>query len=94
MEEIHAPTTNGNTHTLPTKVPSTREELLALIDQKDLLEAELRTLGAVLDSHHVTMTTPLTTFDGYPRDDIDVAQSTVLLTSPPLPSCVTLNKPN
>lgn len=25
--------------------------------------------------HGVTMTTPLTTFDGYPRDDIDVAQS-------------------
>lgn len=29
------------------------------------------------------MTTPLTTFDGYPRDDIDVAQSTHPLSSTP-----------
>ena len=29
--------------------------------------------------HDVDMTTSLTTFDGYPRDDIDVAQSTCVL---------------
>ena len=45
-----------------------------LINRKDNLEAELKALGAVLDSHGVTMQSSLTTFDGYPRDDIDVAQ--------------------
>jgi len=45
-----------------------------LITRRDNLEAELKALGAVLDSHGVTMQTTLTTFDGYPRADIDVAQ--------------------
>jgi len=31
-------------------------------------------LSEVLDTHGVNMNTSLTTFDGYPRDDIDVAQ--------------------
>ncbi|EXJ92669.1 26S proteasome non-ATPase regulatory subunit 9 [Capronia epimyces CBS 606.96] len=48
--------------------------LQQLISRKDDLEAELKALGAVLDSHGVTMDTSLTTFDGYPRSDIDVAQ--------------------
>lgn len=48
--------------------------LKQLIDRKDNLEAELKALGAVLDSHGVTMQSSLTTFDGYPRADIDVAQ--------------------
>ena len=48
--------------------------LQQLIARKDDLEAELKALGAVLDSHGVTMQTSLTTFDGYPRSDIDVAQ--------------------
>jgi Nas2 N_terminal domain len=30
----------------------------------------------VNNQHGVNMSTSLTTFDGYPRDDIDVAQST------------------
>jgi len=42
--------------------------------KRDNLEAELKALGAVLDSHGVTMQSSLTTFDGYPRADIDVAQ--------------------
>jgi len=42
--------------------------------EKDVVEAELKALGAVLDSHKVTMTTSLISFDGYPRADIDVAQ--------------------
>lgn len=45
-----------------------------LIARKDNLEAELKALGSVLDHHKVTMQTSLTTFDGYPRADIDVAQ--------------------
>lgn len=48
--------------------------LKQLGDAKDRLEGELRALGQVLDSHGVNMNTSLTTFDGYPRDDIDVAQ--------------------
>ena len=43
--------------------------------QRDRLEEELKALGSVLDSHGVTMQTSLTTFDGYPRADIDVPQS-------------------
>ena len=35
---------NGNA------TPTTREELLELMDQKDLLEGELKTLGALLDA--------------------------------------------
>lgn len=48
--------------------------LQQLITRKDNLEAEIKALGAVLDSHGVTMQSSLTTFDGYPRADIDVAQ--------------------
>ncbi|RPA85466.1 hypothetical protein BJ508DRAFT_411882 [Ascobolus immersus RN42] len=59
---------------LSTKVPESKQELLALIKEKDDIESELKALSSVLDSHKVGMNTPLTTFDGYPRDDIDVAQ--------------------
>lgn len=48
--------------------------LQQLMVRKDNVEAELKALGAVLDSHGVTMQTGLTTFDGFPRADIDVAQ--------------------
>ncbi|RPB20815.1 hypothetical protein L211DRAFT_791591 [Terfezia boudieri ATCC MYA-4762] len=75
--DIHSPTVanSSNSKSLDNNAfPTTKEELLELINQKDMLEGELRTLGAVLDSHKVNMNTPLTTFDGYPRDDIDVAQ--------------------
>ncbi|TGZ83557.1 26S proteasome non-ATPase regulatory subunit 9 [Ascodesmis nigricans] len=50
-----------------------RTDVLALIDRKDAVEAELKALGSVLESHNVNMNTSLTTFDGFPRDDIDVA---------------------
>lgn len=53
---------------------SSRDRILALMKRKDALEAEISSLSAVLDTHGVNMQTPLTTFDGYPRDDIDVAQ--------------------
>ena len=48
--------------------------LQQLVTRKDNLEAELKALGSVLDTHGVTMQSTLTTFDGYPRADIDVAQ--------------------
>ncbi|KIW43696.1 uncharacterized protein PV06_04772 [Exophiala oligosperma] len=71
LAEIHVP--SG-----PTSVQQGQSfeglSLQQLVARKDDLEAELKALGAVLDSHGVTMQTSLTTFDGYPRSDIDVAQ--------------------
>ncbi|KAF8444244.1 26S proteasome non-ATPase regulatory subunit 9 [Kalaharituber pfeilii] len=77
--DIHSPTiaasSSSTTPSLgPNAIPTTKEELLELMDQREVLEGELRALGAVLDSHKVTMDTPLTTSDGFPRDDIDVPQ--------------------
>ncbi|KAF4829173.1 GTP-binding nuclear protein GSP1/Ran [Colletotrichum tropicale] len=75
MNNIYAPTVpsgpttsaakNGNLHRL---------NFAELQKKKDDMEAELKALGAVLDSHGVDMSTPLTTRDGFPRADIDVAQ--------------------
>lgn len=48
--------------------------LQQLMIRKDNLEEELKALGSVLDRHKVTMQSSLTTFDGFPRADIDVAQ--------------------
>lgn len=48
-----------------------------LIARKDNVEAELKALGAVLDSHGVNMQTPLVDREGFPRSDIDVAQVAV-----------------
>ncbi|OKL60861.1 hypothetical protein UA08_03303 [Talaromyces atroroseus] len=45
-----------------------------LMNEKERIEAELSAYSSVLTSQGVTMDTSLTTFDGYPRDDIDVAQ--------------------
>ncbi|RVX68218.1 hypothetical protein B0A52_08727 [Exophiala mesophila] len=71
LAEIHVP--SG-----PTSVQQRQSleglSLQQLITRKDNLEAELKALGAVLDSHGVTMQTSLLTFDGFPRSDIDVAQ--------------------
>ncbi|KAK2757607.1 putative 26S proteasome regulatory subunit [Arachnomyces sp. PD_36] len=76
MESMHAPTVASG----PTATNGVREldlsklTLPGLIEEKERLEAELKALGSVLESHGVTMTTTLTTFDGYPRDDIDIPQ--------------------
>ncbi|OAL54142.1 26S proteasome non-ATPase-like protein regulatory subunit 9 [Pyrenochaeta sp. DS3sAY3a] len=76
MDDIHAPTVSSG----PTSagysngVPKEQLSLQELIAEKDRLEAELKALGQVLDSHGVNMNTGLTTFDGFPRSDIDVAQ--------------------
>ncbi|KAL2435158.1 26S proteasome non-ATPase regulatory subunit 9 [Exophiala dermatitidis] len=71
IAEIHVPSGPTSIHQ-----PESFEglSLQQLIVRKDNLEAELKALGAVLDSHGVNMNTSLTTFDGYPRSDIDVAQ--------------------
>ncbi|CAJ2501693.1 Uu.00g045460.m01.CDS01 [Anthostomella pinea] len=75
MDNIHAPTvpagpssgrvTNGNAKQL---------SFAELQLKKENMEAELKALGSVLDSHGANMETPLTTTDGFPRADIDVPQ--------------------
>ncbi|KAG9205420.1 putative 26S proteasome regulatory subunit [Epicoccum nigrum] len=76
MDDIHAPTVSSG----PTSggytngVPKAQLSLQELMAEKDRVEAELKALGQVLDSHGVHMNTGLTTFDGFPRSDIDVPQ--------------------
>ncbi|KAL1303892.1 hypothetical protein AAFC00_000346 [Neodothiora populina] len=74
MDNLHAPTVasgaSSSGHGSDKKQLSVQE----LIAEKDKVWSELTALGAVLDSHGVNMNTSLTTFDGYPRPDIDVAQ--------------------
>ncbi|KAK2808881.1 hypothetical protein FQN50_004357 [Emmonsiellopsis sp. PD_5] len=75
-DNIHAPTVPSG----PTSAPAINGRdvsslsLNELFEEKTRLEAELKVLSDVLDSHGVTMSTSLTTFDGYPRDDLDIAQ--------------------
>ena len=73
--DIHDPSIPQTTTAADDAAPTTRESVLALIHQKDDIESELKALGSVLDSHKVNMKTSLTTFDGFPRDDVDIAQS-------------------
>ncbi|KAE9970683.1 hypothetical protein EG328_006108 [Venturia inaequalis] len=61
---------NGHSNGVTTDKLSFNE----LMAEKARLEGELTSLGAVLESHGVTMQTGLTTFDGFPRADIDVPQ--------------------
>ncbi|KAM7196141.1 Ras family domain containing protein [Naviculisporaceae sp. PSN 640] len=75
MSNIHAPTVPSG----PTSAPvangrATHLTFPELQRKKDNLEAELKALSGVLDSHGVDMNTSLLTPDGFPRADIDVAQ--------------------
>ncbi|OJD12576.1 hypothetical protein AJ78_06854 [Emergomyces pasteurianus Ep9510] len=76
MDDIHAPTVDSG----PTSTPARNGRELSslslneLFEEKTRLETELKALSSVLDSHGVNMSTSLTTFDGYPRDDLDIAQ--------------------
>lgn len=72
VSEIHVP--SGPTSLHPSAVSLDGLTLQQLINRKDNLEAELKALGSVLDTHGVNMNTSLLTFDGFPRSDIDVAQ--------------------
>ncbi|KAL8946633.1 MAG: hypothetical protein Q9222_006999 [Ikaeria aurantiellina] len=77
MDNIHTPTvSSGPTSSQAAARTKSDGEvtLLDLINSKAALEDELKALSGVLDSHGVNMNTSLTTFDGYPRDDLDVAQ--------------------
>ncbi|KAF2090989.1 hypothetical protein K490DRAFT_33273 [Saccharata proteae CBS 121410] len=74
MDDLHTPaaaTANGASSNGVAKKDMTLQELIA---EKDRVEGEIMALADVLKSHGVNMNTGLTTFDGYPRDDIDIAQ--------------------
>ncbi|KAI1487223.1 hypothetical protein F5X96DRAFT_651103 [Biscogniauxia mediterranea] len=75
MDTIHAPTVpSGPSSQSVANGNATQLSFAELQLKKENIEAELKALGGVLDSHGVNMETPLTTRDGFPRADIDVAQ--------------------
>ncbi|ENH60781.1 26S proteasome non-ATPase regulatory subunit 9 [Fusarium oxysporum f. sp. cubense race 1] len=75
MENLHAPTVPSGETTAPvTNGDAGHLSFAELQRKKDDIEAELKALGGVLDSHGVDMNTSLLTNDGFPRADIDVAQ--------------------
>ncbi|KFZ11921.1 hypothetical protein V501_04497 [Pseudogymnoascus sp. VKM F-4519 (FW-2642)] len=75
MQNLHAPTVPSGPTTA--NGGGIRTEGLTLSElqlKKESMEAELRALGGVLESHGVDMNTNLMTPDGFPRADLDVAQ--------------------
>ncbi|KAF6226273.1 hypothetical protein HO133_009139 [Letharia lupina] len=77
MDDIHTPTVPSGPTTGQRAADGVGKDKLSLMDliaEKTRVEEELTALGSVLDSHGVNMNTTLTTFDGYPRDDLDIAQ--------------------
>lgn len=75
MNNLHAPTVpSGPTTARAANGNSAHLSFAELQRSKDNVEAELRALSSVLDSHGVDMHTSLLTPDGFPRADIDVAQ--------------------
>ncbi|GKZ31019.1 putative 26S proteasome regulatory subunit [Aspergillus brasiliensis] len=72
---IHAPTVaSGPTSGGSPPLDLSKLGMVDLMQEKERIEEELSALSSVLGSHGVNMNTSLTTFDGFPRDDIDVAQ--------------------
>jgi 26S proteasome non-ATPase regulatory subunit 9 len=76
-DNIHAPTVPSGPTSGGVPRDLSKLTMVDLMQEKERIEAELSALSAVLTSHGVNMNTSLTTFDGFPRDDIDVAQSKV-----------------
>ncbi|KAJ4421605.1 putative 26S proteasome regulatory subunit [Gnomoniopsis sp. IMI 355080] len=75
MNNLHAPTVpSGPTTARATNGGGAHLSFAELQRKKENMEAELKALSSVLDSHGVDMTTSLLTADGFPRADIDVAQ--------------------
>ncbi|TVY83351.1 26S proteasome non-ATPase regulatory subunit [Lachnellula suecica] len=77
MENLHAPTVPSGPASGPAGANGIHTSGLSfdqLQARKDNIEAEIRALGSVLESHGVDMNTRLITPDGFPRADIDVAQ--------------------
>ncbi|PKY06716.1 26S proteasome non-ATPase regulatory subunit 9 [Aspergillus campestris IBT 28561] len=74
-DNIHAPTvTSGPSTDGGPPRDLAKLTIVELMQEKQRIEDELSALSSVLSSHGVTMNSTLTTFDGFPRDDIDVAQ--------------------
>jgi 26S proteasome non-ATPase regulatory subunit 9 len=71
---LHAPTIPSGPTTQPVANGVAHLSFAELQRKKDIVEAELKALGSVLDSHGVDMNTSLITRDGFPRADLDVAQ--------------------
>ncbi|OQE43666.1 hypothetical protein PENCOP_c003G09006 [Penicillium coprophilum] len=74
MDNIHAPTVASGPTSGGTPRDLSKFSMPDLMQEKERIEAELSALSSVLQSHGVRMTSSLTTFDGFPRDDIDIAQ--------------------
>ncbi|KAH8603062.1 26S proteasome non-ATPase regulatory subunit 9 [Bisporella sp. PMI_857] len=76
MENLHAPTVPSGPITGPSTngVHVNAQSFGQLQAKKDNIEAEIKALSSVLDSHGVDMNTRLVTPDGFPRADLDVAQ--------------------
>ncbi|KAI1004083.1 hypothetical protein K3495_g4124 [Podosphaera aphanis] len=77
MKNIHAPSVSSGPTTRLGHADSCQTNGLTFTElqaKKNNLEAEIRALSSVLDSHNVDMKTSLLTPDGFPRADIDVAQ--------------------
>ncbi|KAI1118910.1 hypothetical protein F5Y14DRAFT_398140 [Nemania sp. NC0429] len=75
MDNIHAPTVpSGPSSRLLANGNAKQLSFAELQQKKDNMEAELKALSGVLDSHGVNMETPLLTRDGFPRADLDIAQ--------------------
>ncbi|EED21082.1 26S proteasome non-ATPase regulatory subunit Nas2, putative [Talaromyces stipitatus ATCC 10500] len=73
--DIHAPSVPSGPTTAGTGFRDlSKLSMVELMSEKERIEAELSAYSSVLTSQGVTMDTSLTTFDGFPRDDIDVAQ--------------------
>jgi 26S proteasome non-ATPase regulatory subunit 9 len=73
-DNIHAPTVASGPTSGATPRDYSKLAMPELMQEKERIEAELSALSSVLSSHGVNMNTSLTTFDGFPRDDIDIAQ--------------------
>ncbi|KAL4875050.1 hypothetical protein BJY04DRAFT_171645 [Aspergillus karnatakaensis] len=73
-DNLHAPTVSSGPSSGGIPRDISKLSLADLTKHKERIEEELSALSTVLSSHGVNMNTSLTTFDGFPRDDIDVAQ--------------------
>ncbi|KAL4932050.1 putative 26S proteasome non-ATPase regulatory subunit Nas2 [Aspergillus undulatus] len=73
-DNLHAPTVSSGSTSGGVPRDLSKLSMGDLMKHKEGIEEELSALSSVLSSHGVNMNTALTTFDGFPRDDIDVAQ--------------------
>ncbi|KAJ5884725.1 hypothetical protein N7495_009235 [Penicillium taxi] len=71
---IHAATVTAGSTSAGAERDFSQLSLTELGQEKQRIEQELKENSAVLSSYAVSMTSTLTTFDGFPRSDIDVPQ--------------------